>query len=375
MRLLITTDTVGGVWTYTAELSEGLLMRGHDVLLISMGREPSRDQQNWAQAMRARWWRRFRYVATAFALEWMRCNEQCYSAAEPLLMRHIRTWRPDVLHLNQFCYGALPTNIPKVVIAHSDVLSWSQACRGKMPVDSHWFRHYMKVVSRGLAQADAVVAPTRWMLTELCNYYYVPAQRAVIANGRTAPISGVRRARRIQAVTIGRLWDEGKNVRLLEDVDSPMPLLVGGELSLDAEPPFTSARLRLLGQLSAEAVLNLFAESSIYIATSRYEPFGLAPVEAALSGCAIVAHDVASLREVWGESAFYFSDAGDLTLLLHALHADRALMSRSANKARARAQSLYLRDPMIEQYLDLYARLGAPVPSSDSSGVPAQHVL
>jgi len=37
-----------------------------------------------------------------------------------------------------------------------------------------------------------------------------------------------------------------------------------------------------------------------------YEPFGLAPLEAALSRCAIVANDIPSLREVWGSAAMYF---------------------------------------------------------------------
>ena len=52
----------------------------------------------------------------------------------------------------------------------------------------------------------------------------------------------------MQAVTIGRVWDEGKNVRLLEEVDSPMPMLVGGELALETEPAFASSRLRFAGR-------------------------------------------------------------------------------------------------------------------------------
>ena len=374
MRLLITTDTVGGVWTYTKELSEGLLMQGHDVLLISMGRKPSIDQQSWARYAEGRWKRNFSYLPTEHSLEWMQSNVTCYSAVESMLMAQVETWRPDVLHLNQFCYGALPTYIPKLVVAHSDVISWSQVCRGEMPHDSAWFRHYLKVVSRGLAQAHAVVAPTRWMMNSLCSNYDVPAYCAVIANGRAIPRLHASRLKRVQAATIGRVWDEGKNVRMLEEVDAPMPLLVGGELSLEAEPSFTSLRLQLLGQLSEDGALRLFAETSIYIVTSRYEPFGLAPVEAALSGCAIVAHDIASLREVWGKNAFYFSSASELTELLHTLHADPALLSSAALKAGARARALFSREMMVENYLALYARLGAPVRSPSRNEASAQYV-
>ncbi len=374
MRLLITTDTVGGVWTYTKELSEGLLVQGHDVLLISMGRKPSSDQQGWSQYAGGRWKRNFCYLPTEHSLEWMQHNAACYSAVESMLMAQIKAWRPDVLHLNQFCYGALPTYVPKVVVAHSDVISWSLACRGEMPRDSAWFRHYLKVVSHGIEQAHAVVAPTRWMMSTLCRNYDVSAHRAVIANGRAILMPHADRSKKVQAATIGRVWDEGKNVRLLEEVDSQMPLLVGGELSLEAEPPFSSSRLELLGQLSEDEALKLFAETSIYIVTSRYEPFGLAPVEAALSGCAIVAHDIASLREVWGKSAFYFKSADELTQLLQTLHVNHSLLTRMASRARARARTLFSRETMVEKYLALYARVGAQMNAPSRNEASAQYV-
>ena len=71
--------------------------------------------------------------------------------------------------------------------------------------------------------------------------------------------------------------------------------------------------------LSEDAVFAAFRSSSIYVAASRYEPFGLAALEAALCGCAIVARDIPSLREVWGEAAVYFRDAEGLERLLGAL--------------------------------------------------------
>jgi glycosyltransferase involved in cell wall biosynthesis len=378
MRLLITTDTVGGVWTYTRELSEGLLARGHDVLLVSMGRLPSRDQSAWATRATLRWPQAFYYCATDHTLEWMQDNATCYSEARPLLMEHIANFAPDLLHLNQYCYGALPTSIPKVVIAHSDVMSWSECCRGGLPADSVWLRRYLQLVRTGIANASAIVAPTQWMLDALARNYSMPARSMVIANGRSLPAKRKAGPRKLQAVTIGRVWDEGKNVRLLEEVDSPMPLLVGGELALEAEPAFASSHLHLLGQLTEDAALTLFAESSIYIATSRYEPFGLAPVEAALSGCAIVAHDIASLREVWGSSALYFRTAGELTQHLRLLHADPKLLARSAATACARARRLFSRESMIDEYLQLYASLGAGISHDALTGVrplaASQHV-
>ena len=73
---------------------------------------------------------------------------------------------------------------------------------------------------------------------------------------------------------------------------------------------------------------NLYSRASIYAATARYEPFGIAPLEAAFSRCAIVANDIPSYREIWGESAIYFrtncadSLAETMRELLHALAHD-----------------------------------------------------
>ena len=40
MHVLLTADTIGGVWTYARELVTGLLKRGHRVTLVSFGEVP-----------------------------------------------------------------------------------------------------------------------------------------------------------------------------------------------------------------------------------------------------------------------------------------------------------------------------------------------
>src|SRR5262249_40439508 len=55
-------------------------------------------------------------------------------------------------------------------------------------------------------------------------------------------------------------------------------------------------------------IVQTLGRSSIYAATSQYEPFGLAPLEAALSRCALVASDIPSFRELWDGAAVFFAD-------------------------------------------------------------------
>ena len=41
-RILMTADTIGGVWSYALELAQGLARHGVEVALATMGRVPSR---------------------------------------------------------------------------------------------------------------------------------------------------------------------------------------------------------------------------------------------------------------------------------------------------------------------------------------------
>jgi hypothetical protein len=66
MHVLMTADTVGGVWTYTRELVSGLIRRGHRVTLVSLGKLPCTSQIRWMQGLPG-----LDYRPTPFALEWM----------------------------------------------------------------------------------------------------------------------------------------------------------------------------------------------------------------------------------------------------------------------------------------------------------------
>jgi glycosyltransferase involved in cell wall biosynthesis len=355
MRILLTTDTIGGVWTFTRELTQQLLAAGDRVALVSFGRMPGDEQSRWCASVAAAWGERFLYSAGAAPLEWMQGNEAAWAGGAALLLKVAREFEPDVLHASQFCWGALPLELPKLVTAHSDVLSWVSLCKPEALEGSPWLARYRELVQRGLDGASVVVAPTHWMAGALSEHFEVKAKLGVIANGRSFVAPSQVDPRRLQAVTVGRLWDEGKGLRTLREVHSPIPILVAGEDEFEAAR-FGSGGLRLLGQLAERDLLRVFCESSIYLASSIYEPFGLAPLEAAFCGCAVVARDLASFREVWGEAALYFRDADELTAILRRLSRDEAYLRSAQAAARARAER-YTASAMSGRYLALYRRL------------------
>lgn len=354
MRALITTDAVGGVWRYTQELAAGLLAQGDSVALISFGSQASTEQRAECAALADSWGPAFHYSASNLPLEWMQNNEHCLDEGAAVITTVLQEFGAELFHSNQFCFGALDLGIPKMLTAHSDVLSWARVCQGREPAYSPWIAKYRSLVQRGLDGADAVTAPTRWMLGALGEGFDVRGEVRAIPNGIDLPPAPAAAARRLQAVTAGRLWDEGKDVAVLADVHSPMPLLAAGEAIGDSAHFSFSGGIRALGSLHRGELLELFRRSAIYLCTSRYEPFGLAPLEAALCGCAVVAREIESLREVWGDGALYFRDAEDLSELLAWLFADGESLGKARERSTARARG-YTRGAMVRSYRELYS--------------------
>ena len=357
MHVLMTADTVGGVWTYTQELVTGLLRQGIRVSLVSMGALPTPEQTAWMEDLPS-----LNYLPTSFRLEWMQNSEQDVEESRGYLEALIRKVRPDLLHFNQYCYGAISPELPRIVVAHSDVVSWWVAVHGEEPGDSPWMRWYRDTVTSGLSSANVVAAPSQLMLDAIRTYYARPNFGVVIHNGRDPALFASDVPKENCALSVGRLWDAGKQMSLLLDQQQSVPVdIVGSE----KEPGKGSGRpkrevvrqgVRLLGEQSQRQLRNLYGSASIYAATSGYEPFGLAPVEAAFSRCALIANDIPVFRELWGGSAFYFrqNDGKDLARAIRWLSSDPKLRQQYADAAYERACENFTAERMVDQYQRLY---------------------
>ena len=360
MRILVTADTVGGVWTYTRELVTGLTRRGFDVVLVSFGSIPPVDQTRWMNGLS-----NLDYRPTGFKLEWMQDSADDLRASAEYLETIADETRPDLIHLNQFYYGAIKTDAPRLVVAHSDVVSWWVAVHGCEPPESEWISWYRAVLTRGVMNATAVVAPSRWMLEQIGRHYAHPLLASVIYNGRTPTLFHSNETKDQTISSVGRVWDSGKNVNLLLQEQLPWPVCIVGS---DQEPGASSAFVQqqqsrsgveFLPQQNEEQLCELLSRTAVYAAVSRYEPFGLAPVEAALSGCAIVASDIDSFRELWGTAALFFrnNDASSLRETLAALADGPELRQSYADRARDHARQWFTADRMVDQYLGFYNKL------------------
>jgi glycosyltransferase involved in cell wall biosynthesis len=158
-------------------------------------------------------------------------------------------------------------------------------------------------------------------------------------------------------LTAGRLWDEAKNAAAVSEVASrlPWPVYVAGESRGPNGVPVELPGCHLLGRLSQAELADWYARASIYALPARYEPFGLTALEAALSGCALVLGDIASLREVWDDSAIFVPprDNAQLEAALRELIATPSLRQEMARRAGERAR-YFTPERMAEGYLSAY---------------------
>src|SRR5438105_3540709 len=277
------------------------------------------------------------YRPTAFRLEWMQEGEQDLEESTEYLRGLARELKPDVLHLGQFCYGALRVNVPRVLVAHGDLISWWMAVHDHQPRETSWLRRYRKTVTCGLQGASYVVAPSGWMMDTLRSCYGTPAREAVIYNGRNPIFFNPYVSKEDSVLAVGRLIDAGKQVFLLTQHTHPVSVcIVGAEhtvplpripIRADVKVSTEQTSVAIRGPQTDAQLRALYSRASIYAATARYEPLGMSPLEAAFSRCAIVANDIPSFREIWGDAAMYFrtNDAASLAESIRQLNADRQM--------------------------------------------------
>ncbi|MDQ4135782.1 MAG: glycosyltransferase, partial [Pseudomonadota bacterium] len=122
--------------------------------------------------------------------------------------------------------------------------------------------------------------------------------------------------------------------------------------------------VRPLGRLDDEAVARRLARRPIVASVARYEPFGLAVLEAAQAGCALVLSDIPTFRELW-EGAALFVPADDDRAIADAilrLAGDPALRARLGQAAQERSQA-YSVDAMSAGLAAVYRSLLAGTPA------------
>ncbi len=352
-HLVMTADTVGGVWRHVADLAAGLAAAGVRVTVLTVGPPAAPDQRAEIAAMPG-----VALEDTGLPLDWTAESAAELRLAGRALAALARERGADLVQLHAAALAAGGGfDGPLVAVQHSCVATWWDAMRKEeLPADFRW---RTDLAAEGLAAADAVVAPSRSFAADVARRYGLARPPEVIHNG-TAPAPPATAGRARFALTAGRLWDEAKGAAVLDEAAAglDLPVRAAGALEGPGGAAFRPRHLEPLGRLDAAAMRRVLGEAGLFVSLARYEPFGLGVLEAAAAGCPLLLADIATFRELWQGAARFVDprDPGAVRDAIATLDADLAERARLSAAARGRA-SRYPLAASVRAFHDLHRRL------------------
>ncbi len=355
-RVLISVDAVGGVWRHGLDLARGLGSAGIESVLLGFGPPPSSDRVEEASGVASA-----SLVWSDHPLDWMVEDEEALSGIASEIERVADRHEADLLHLNLPSQArGLAGGRPVVVASHSCVVTWWAAMRReRLPED---WRGQRRRNREGFDAADAVIAPSG-SHAEALERAYGPIEGLDVVLNAAHPFLAPTENKQSVALAAGRWWDEAKNASCLDAAaafaDTPIQLM--GPARAPNGQEFTARHAEALGERPAAETRAAMAQSAIFVSPARYEPFGLAILEAALAECALVLSDIPTFREIWDGAAMFVSpdDPKAVALLVDWLAQEPGLRREMAERAQARARNFTL-DAQVDDMLRIYARAMSP---------------
>lgn len=352
LKVLMTADTIGGVFTYAVELCKALQEYNVEVHLLTMGALLSPEQEEQLQELT-----NVKLYESNYKLEWMQDCLQDVEKAKEWVTSIYQKVEPDILHFNNFGQTDANWNCPVITVYHSCVATWWRAVKGEdMPED---WEKYDETVRKALAASDVIVAPSIAMLEQAEEAFGSFTRAEVIYNGRD--IETATRDKEPYILSAGRIWDEAKNIALLSSiahvVDWPIHIS-GNNTDPDTGETPTLENVKFIGALSSAEIQECMERAAVFCMPAKYEPFGLAILEAAKAGCALALSNIDSLKEIWGDAALYFDplDQEEAANTINRLINDPDLRREMAAKAIIRSKNFTAR-AMAQNYIGLYRKL------------------
>ncbi len=353
LRVLITADAVGGVWQYAVDLSRALLDRQIEPIIAVLGPSPSADQMAWAAGLRV--------IDTQLPLDWLCSDAAPVLAAGDAIAQLAEHEGADCVQLNMPTLGARAQfRMPVVAMTHGCVSTWWEAAhRAPLAADYHWHRELM---SGALRSADVVVAPTAAYGAVIARHYDLPAPPLTVQNGRLSQQIEPAAAMHDHVFTAGRLWDRVKNIAVLDRVAARLsiPFFAAGTTEGPHGETIKVDALHLLGTLGSAQIADRLSKRPIFASAASFEPFGLAVLEAASAGCALVLSDIPTFRELWDGVATFvpFHDDAAFARAINEIIGDEGRRVALGNAARERA-TLYTPAIAAGQMVSIYRTLAA----------------
>ncbi|MCX7839965.1 MAG: glycosyltransferase family 4 protein [Anaerolineae bacterium] len=269
--------------------------------------------------------------------------------------------RADVAHVPYFGSPLVPPT-RTVVTIHDLIPIVLPAYRGSLLV-----RAYTALVAQSARRADAIIADSECSKRDIVTRLGIDAMRVRVvylaADARyrplddVTPIENVRRKYALPEKYFLYLggYDQRKNVRVIIEAfaraalhrDGYRLVLAGVNLGRDSEffpDPRRLARaanlpddaLCCIGWVDEDDKVALYAAAHAFLFPSRYEGFGLPPLEAMACGVPVLCANTSSLPEVVGDAAMLLPP-DDVDAWADAM---RTMLTNDAQRAEMRARGI-----------------------------------
>ncbi len=235
---------------------------------------------------------------------------------------------------------------------------------------------YRRSIQRSIDRSDVVVTVSEYSKKELLKNFRLKGEPSVIQNATKIGSCGVSDAglRRSGYFLYVGGYDRRKGLeRLLESfIELRGKGLISNDLVLAGEAMAISPGFdRLLreavdrrlvsvtGYVSENELRSLYENATALVYLSKYEGFGLPPLEAMTLGCPVITTRGTSIPEVCGEAAYYVNpdDREECSKALVRLETEPELRRKLADAGRKRA-TLFSWDKFAEAFLSLLEASG-----------------
>lgn len=262
-----------------------------------------------------------------------------YSVAEQIFMPLlIKRQRIDLMHFPHFNVPVLYRG-PFIVTIHDLIISRFPTERattlGPMMYQFKQFA-YNRVVRHAALAARHIITVSEYSKADLMDYFHLPGERVSVTYEAVDEFSPVRsdvltryNIRQPYLLYVGNAYPH-KNleqivlaVQQLKKQGSPLHCVLVGKpdyfykrLQQFAWAKNVDDRVHFIGFVPDQDLPILYREAFAYVFASRYEGFGLPPLEAMLYGAPVISARTSCLPEVLGEAALYF-EQDDISGILH----------------------------------------------------------
>jgi len=263
----------------------------------------------------------------------------------------------EQLELPRFSLGGLLLSFASTgpLAKRHQIITVHDASVYQVPDAFSWkFRAWYKLMIRAVvARAPLTLAVSEFSSSEVVRWFCGDPTRIRVtgegwqhlsrerSDARILETHGLRSGRYVFAVSSPT---PNKNFQLvlraaerLSDLDLRFAIAGAADPRVFAAQPVTaSARVHPLGYVSDAELKALYEHALCFVFPSRYEGFGIPPLEAMSCGCPVLAARIGAVQEVCGDAARYFDPSDDEELAAQV----RALAGSPEEVARLRLASL-----------------------------------